>query len=74
MHNIDKKQRKHKNELKKSEKSKIVQLALINNMHTINQGNSCKKVLKNKKKRLPEAFFLKAGLNHFKGEGVLLPR
>lgn len=44
MHNIDKKQRKHKNELKKSEKSKIVQLALINNMHTINQGNSCKKV------------------------------
>lgn len=51
MHNIDKKQRKHKNELKKSEKSKIVQLALINNMHTINQGNSCKKVLKNKKKK-----------------------
>lgn len=61
MHNIDKKQRKHKNELKKSEKSKIVQLALINNMHTINQGNSCKKVLKNKKKDFLKHSFWKRG-------------
>lgn len=44
MHNIDKKQRKHKNELKKSEKSKIVCILFINASCTINQGNSCKKV------------------------------